>query len=63
MRIELEQTRSKMNKNRYTLEPDLVEAGRYYIQEESENHYRTAVVIYYNFDLAKRILDILNNAE
>jgi len=46
---------------KYRLEPDLVEAGRYYIFEETENYTRTALIVYYDIDLAKRILDILNN--
>jgi hypothetical protein len=49
-----------MNKKKYILEPDLVDAGRYYIIEHGENHVRTAIVIYHDFDLAVRILDILN---
>ena len=48
-------------KKKYLLEPDLVNAGRYYINEHADNHVRTAIVVYQDFDLAKRILDILNS--
>ena len=44
----------------YTLEPDF---GKYYIIEHSENYTRTALIVYYDIDLAKRILDILNNEQ
>lgn len=45
----------------YRLEPDLVQAGRYFIFEETENYTRTALVVYQDIDLARRITDILNN--
>ena len=48
-----------MNKTEYVLEPDLVEHGRYYIYEHTDNHVRTAIVVYYDFDLAQRILGFL----
>jgi hypothetical protein len=48
-----------MNKKEYVLEPDLVEHGRYYIQEHTADHVRTAIVVYYDFDLAQRIFHFL----
>ena len=44
---------------KYVLEPDLVTPGRYYIQEYSEDKFRTAIIIYSDYDLAKRILEYL----
>lgn len=48
-----------MNKKEYILEPDLVEHGRYYLQEHTADHVRTACVVYYDFELAQRILHFL----
>ena len=47
----------------YRLEPDLVEAGKYMIYEETEDYTRTALIVYYDVELAKRILNILNNED
>ncbi len=43
----------------YILEPDLVTPGRYYIQEHTENHVRTVITVFQDFDLAQRILKYL----
>ena len=45
----------------YKLEPALDEPSKYYILEYSENYTRTAMLVYYDIDLARRIVDILNN--
>ncbi len=47
-------------KKKYVLEPDLVEHGRYYIYEHSDSGIRCAVIVYHNFDLAQRIIAVLN---
>jgi hypothetical protein len=48
------------NMKTYTLEVDLVQSGRYYLHEHTNTSDRTAIIVYHDFDLAKRILDILN---
>lgn len=49
----------KLKMRKYTLEPDLVTPGRYYIWETTEYYTRTAMVIYSDFELANRILKYL----